>query len=126
MCVEVYIKSITYTLDTLQQGSQTRLAACGQFRTHIPLEGWEGRMLDPESARIMQTVNGLPKDAAKSLRIIDTGTLRGRIKAWRSGVGNAPAVVIDGRMFSGASQARRALSELATRWNSQQMRIESE
>jgi hypothetical protein len=126
MCVEVYIKSITYTLDTLQQGSQTRLAACGQFRTHISLEGWEGRLLEPESAEIMQTISGLPASVAKSLRIIDVGTLLGKITAWRSGVRGAPVVVIDGCKFKGMKQARKALAELAVRENSQQVSIASE
>lgn len=59
-----------------RQVYQTRSVACAQYRTHLPDEGWEENLLEPERARIMQVVRGLPESAAKSLLISNNAYAR--------------------------------------------------
>jgi hypothetical protein len=111
--VEIYIKTLTYNRDVRRLVYQTKFVSCTQTHFHLPDDGWVGRVLDADSARVMDAAARLPAQVANSVRIIDVSGLAGRVRAWRAGVKQVPAVISKGRLYSGVSQSRQALDVLS-------------
>jgi hypothetical protein len=111
--VEIYIKTLTYNRDVRRLVYQTKFVSCTQTHFHLPDDGWVGRMLDADSARVMDAAARLPAQVANSIRIVDVSRLAGRVRAWRAGVKQIPAVISDGQIYNGVSQSRKALDVLA-------------
>ena len=109
MGVEIYIKTLTYNRDVRRLVYQTKFVSCTQTHFHLPDDGWVGRILDADSARVMDAASRLPAQLANSLRIIDVSRLDGRVRAWRMGVRQVPALAFEGQIFCGVSQVIQAL-----------------
>jgi hypothetical protein len=107
MSIQVYIRSIGYNRKLQDQINQIKFVAWEQAVTHLPEDGWEDRILDPENSQVMQVLSALLLDVRKDLQIIDTGCLIGRLKAWIKGVDQIPMVMIDKIKTSGVFQIRQ-------------------
>ena len=112
MTVEIYIRTLTYNRDVRRLVYQTKFVSCTQTHFHLPDDGWVGRILDADSARVMEALARLPAQAANSVCIIDVSRLVGRWRAWRAGVKQTPSVVVEGQKYNGASEVRQALANL--------------
>jgi hypothetical protein len=78
-----------------------------QAVTHLPEDGWEDRMLDSERTQVVQLLSCLPAQVRNNLKIIDTGNLIGRLKAWIKSVDQVPTVMMNNQKTSGVLQVKQ-------------------
>jgi hypothetical protein len=110
--IELYVKTIPVRSDYDALFFSTRHKVCVPELFEQQLGHLGGRCLGGQSMQLLLALDDMVDVEEYALKIIDMGTLAGRLKALYAGVRQAPAVVVDGAKHVGLDAAEVAIANL--------------
>jgi hypothetical protein len=110
--VEVYLTTRTVQPDYEKLFHGAAHTSCAPDLLEDALSGFRGRIFSEESHLVLPALERAIARCGQTIRIHDTGTLRGRLKALVAGISETPAVLVEGQRFQGYEEARQALRGL--------------
>jgi hypothetical protein len=108
----VYVKSVSVRSDYGPLVFSTRHKICVPELFEQQVGDLGGRALGGQSMQLLLALDDLVDVQEYDLKIIDVGTLTGRLKALRAGIRRAPALVMDGEKYVGLDAAEAAIGNL--------------
>jgi hypothetical protein len=108
----VYVKTIPIRSDYDALLFSTRHKACVPELFEQQVGDLGGRSLGGQSMQLLLALDDLADVGEYNVKIIDMGTVTGRLKALHAGIRQAPAVVMDGEKHVGLDAAEAAIANL--------------
>ena len=117
--LEVYIKSFSIPPDVESLSHAHRHTHCapGVAQRTMGLPGFSGRILEPDSAKLLSLLGAAQKQWGQQNQVIqvyDVGRLRGWLKAVMAGVCRTPTVAMGGDKYVGLPAVREMIRDLDT------------
>ncbi len=118
--VVVYIKTIPLSSDRDALHLAYDFHYYWQGSAHHGIyKGWmddiwiRGRVIEPASALLLDQLARVTSQRHLSVKVVDTGAIKGWVRAQLAGVSRTPAIRLNGRLFRGEAGVNEALERLA-------------